>query len=314
MNILKSTPESIQSAAQLLREGHLIGVPTETVYGLAADATNDLAVAKIYETKGRPQFNPLIVHVAFLEQARQYVDFTPLAEKLAKAFWPGPLTLVLPRLKDANISHLVSAGLDTIAIRCPAHEVMSDLISACGRPLAAPSANPSGRISPTTAQHVYDGFSGMPEPKLILDGGACQVGLESTVVDATGSEAVILRPGGLSEETIATICSVSQAKAHDTISSPGMLAKHYSPKHKLRLNATQAEPGEALLAFGPHHMQAEYVLNLSPTMDLTKAAANLFSMLHQLDALDCSGIAVMEIPHTGLGIAINDRLNRAAED
>jgi L-threonylcarbamoyladenylate synthase len=314
MKMLLSTHETIQQAAALIQAGHLIGVPTETVYGLAADATNDLAVAKIFETKGRPQFNPLIVHVSCLEQARRYVEFTPLAEHLAQAFWPGPLTLVLRRSYAAGISQLVSAGLDTIAIRCPAHPVIRELIEAAGCPLAAPSANPSGRISPTTAQHVFDGFVGCEEPRLILDGGACAVGLESTVVDATGDAAVILRPGGLSAESIQVICSVVQADSQGEIASPGMLIKHYSPKHNIRLDAEEVLPGEVLLAFGPYMLSGgSKVLNLSPAGDLVEAAANLFSMLHQLDGLESDGIAVMTIPSKGLGVAINDRLKRAAE-
>lgn len=313
MNILLANHESIEQAALLIRKGRLVGVPTETVYGLAADAGNDVAVAQIYETKGRPQFNPLIVHVASLEQAREYVEFTPLAEALAKAFWPGPLTLVLPRRKEAAVSYLVSAGLDTIAIRCPDHPVMRKLIEVSGCPLAAPSANPSNRISPTRAQHVYEGFKGSREPAVILDGGPCLVGLESTVVDASGSSAVILRPGGLSREAIQVVCSVADAKLGGDIKSPGMLAKHYSPRHKMRLNVVDVKPGEALLAFGPDPLPGSLLsLNLSASGDLVEAAANLFSMLHQLDAIECEAIAVMEIPQSGLGVAINDRLVRAA--
>jgi L-threonylcarbamoyladenylate synthase len=314
MKILKSNRESIAQAAQLICDGHLVGVPTETVYGLAADATNDRAVALIYETKRRPCFNPLIVHVASLEQALLFVEFTPVAKLLAKAFWPGPLTLVLPQIKNSPISPLVSAGLDTIAIRFPNHEVMRALILAAGCPLAAPSANPSGRISPTQAQHVFEGFQGMDEPKLILDGGSCEVGLESTVVDGTGSEAVILRPGGLSIESIKPICPVHLSAGNGVITSPGMLEKHYAPQHKIRLNATNVRGSEVLLSFGPSFLEgAAYTLNLSPNADLVEAAANFFSMLHQLDGLSSSGIAVMPIPNEGLGAAINDRLRRAAQ-
>lgn len=315
MNICLSTIESIQQAAEFIRNGHLVATPTETVYGLAADACNDVAVARIYDTKGRPQFNPLIVHVASIEQAKEYVEFTPLADALTAAFWPGPLTLVLPRLQQASISHLVSAGLDTIAIRCPDHAVMRDLIKTSGRPLAAPSANPSGFISPTTAGHVYEGFRGLPEPKMILDGGPCRVGLESTVVDATGVEAVILRPGGLSMESLAAICPVKICEPDSHIKSPGMLAKHYSPRHKIRLNATELFPGEIQLTFGPKALDGDtFTLNLSPSGDLVEAAANLFSMLHQLDTINCTAIAITKIPETGLGIAINDRLKRAAAE
>lgn len=313
MKIISPTRESIKAAALLLQEGHLIGVPTETVYGLAADATNDVAVAKIYETKGRPQFNPLIVHVSSVEEARLYVEFTPVAELLAAAFWPGPLTLVLPRRRDAEVSYLVSAGLDTLAIRCPDHEVMRDLITATGHPLAAPSANPSGRISPTTAAHVYDGFKDMEEPVLILDGGSCEVGVESTVVDVTGSLAVVLRPGGLSMEDLGEVCSVVSCDENSDIKSPGMLIKHYSPQHKIRLNAEMVGAGEVLLAFGNNVLGGGlFTLNLSPSGNLVEAAANLFSMLHQLDAMECDGIAVMSVPEHGLGFAINDRLKRAA--
>ncbi len=271
MEVIIANSETIHKAAKLLQEGHLVGVTTETVYGLAADATNDRAVALIFETKGRPSFNPLIVHVSSLEQAKHYVQFTLLAERLAAAFWPGPLTLVLPRIPDSGISQLVGAGLNTIAVRCPAHPVIRELIEAAGHPLAAPSANPSGWMSPTTAQHVHDGFAQQTEPALILDGGSASVGLESTVVDARGETAIILRPGGLSLEALQTICPAEYVKEKSEISSPGMLAKHYSPKHKIRINATDVDPQEVLLEFGPDTPTgAHHTLNLSPTGDLEK--------------------------------------------
>lgn len=314
MEVVIANNQAIKTAADLLKDGHLVAVPTETVYGLAADAMNDRAVALIYETKGRPSFNPLIVHVADLEQAKDFVEFTPLAESLADVFWPGPLTMVLPRRPDSGLSHLVSAGLDTVAIRCPAHPVMHDLIKALGHPLAAPSANPSGRISPTSAGHVWEGFKGGREPFLILDGGVARVGLESTVVDAQGHEAVILRPGGLSLEDIQGVCPARYSSGGHDITSPGMLAKHYAPKHALRMNATALKPGELLLGFGPHLLPGgAFALNLSEAGDLVEAAGNLFGMLHELDGMECKGIAVMPIPETGLGVAINDRLKRAGE-
>tara|TARA_R110002072_G_scaffold217397_2_gene375137 strand:- start:613 stop:1608 length:996 start_codon:yes stop_codon:yes gene_type:complete len=308
-------PAAIARAAQVLKAGGLVAFPTETVYGLGADATNDAACAAIYAAKDRPEFNPLIVHVADADAAAGYAEITALGRMLMDAFWPGPLTVVLPRRADCRLSRLVSAGLDTVAIRAPDHPVGQALLRAGGLPIAAPSANRSGHMSPTRAAHVAASLPGPGRggPEIILDGGACPVGLESTVVDATGAQAVILRPGGLTREDIEAICGPT-AEAHEIgpggPRSPGMLARHYAPSKRLRLNARQAEPGEALLGFGPDAPAG--TMNLSPSGDTTEAAANLFAMLHDLDGGPAPAIAVMPIPERGLGRAINDRLIRAA--
>jgi len=305
-------------AAEVLRAGGLVAFPTETVYGLGADATDDRAVAAIYAAKGRPSFNPLIVHVLDAAAAAEYVTITPLARSLMGRFWPGPLSIVLPRTADCALSLLVSAGLPTAAVRAPAHPLARDLLAACGRPVAAPSANRSGAVSPTTAAHVAGSLPGPDAggPRVILDGGPCRMGLESTVVDATGDVPVILRPGGVTAEEIeAVVGSVREVTAAATgdegLASPGMLARHYAPGKRVRLNAQRAEGGEALLAFGPG--APADALNLSPSGDLTEAAANLFAMLHALDAGLAPAIAVMPVPERGLGRAINDRLRRAAQ-
>jgi L-threonylcarbamoyladenylate synthase len=308
-------PAAIDRAGRILRAGGLVAFPTETVYGLGADATNDAACAAIYAAKDRPDFNPLIVHVPDAEAAAEYVTVTPLGKKLMAAFWPGPLTLVLPRRADCRLSRLVSAGLDTAAVRAPDHPVGQALLRAGGLPVAAPSANRSGRMSPTRAAHVLTSLPGPDQggPEIILDGGACPVGLESTVVDATGDRAVILRPGGLAREDIEAVCGAvleSHEIGPDGPRSPGMLARHYAPSKRLRLNALSAEPGEALLGFGPD--APEQAMNLSAAGDTTEAAANLFAMLHDLDGGPDPAIAVMPIPDRGLGRAINDRLIRAA--
>ncbi|MBT3766867.1 MAG: threonylcarbamoyl-AMP synthase [Rhodospirillaceae bacterium] len=307
---LAATAEGIATAAELLRAGDLVSFPTETVYGLGADATNDHAVAAIFAAKDRPQFNPLIVHVADKAEAHRIVDFNPDADRLAEAFWPGALTLVLPRTKDCAVSLLVSAGLDTVAVRVPNHKTAQDLLRATDRPVAAPSANPSGQISPTTAAHVMDGLSG--RLAAILDGGNCTVGIESTVVDVSGPTPVLLRPGGISFEDLAkTLPSLETTSGSpDAPKSPGMMERHYAPNTPLRLNATKAENGEALLGFGPEASTTS--LNLSPSANLTEAAANLFAMMRELDESSAKGIAVMAIPEIGLGRAINDRLRRAA--
>jgi len=308
-------PAAIARAADVLRAGGLVAFPTETVYGLGADATNDPACAAIYAAKDRPEFNPLIVHVADAAAAAEYAEITPLGRRLMDAFWPGPLTLVLPRRTDCKLSRLVSAGLDTVAMRAPDHPVGQALLQASGLPIAAPSANRSGRMSPTQAAHVAASLPGPDQggPEIILDGGACPVGLESTVVDATGMRPVILRPGGLSRENIEAVCG-AVAEAHeigpDGPRSPGMLARHYAPSKRLRLNARKAEAGEVLLGFGPDAPEGS--LNLSAAGDTTEAAANLFAMLHDLDSGPAPAIAVMPIPDRGLGRAINDRLIRAA--
>ncbi len=303
-------------AAAVLKQGGLVAFPTETVYGLGGDATNDAACAAIYAAKDRPQFNPLIVHVLDATAAAEFAEITPLGQLLIDKFWPGPLTLVLPRKADCRLSMLVSAGLDTVAIRAPDHPVGRALLQASGLPIAAPSANRSGHISPTAAGHVARSLPGPDQggPEVILDGGSCGVGLESTVVDATGETAVILRPGGLSREDLESACGTPVAESHeigpDGPRSPGMLARHYAPGKPVRLNADAADAGEALLGFGPS--APDGCLNLSRRGDTTEAAANLFAMLHELDAGPAQAIAVMPIPDQGLGRAINDRLVRAA--
>jgi L-threonylcarbamoyladenylate synthase len=309
---------SIDEAARLIREGELVAFPTETVYGLGGDATNERAVAKIFEAKGRPQFNPLISHVLDAGGARRLVLWNEPADKLAARFWPGPLTLVLPRAKGSPIALLATAGLDTAAIRAPAHPMAQALIRAAGRPIAAPSANRSGAVSPTRAEHVAESLGG--RVKLILDGGPCEVGLESTVLDLTTAMPTLLRPGGATREAIeAVIGPVALSDAipsGDTArKSPGQLDSHYAPSRPVRLNATSVAGDEALLAFGPRPPAgARQLLNLSPEGSLTEAAANLFAHLRALDQPANTRIAVMPIPQTGLGLAINDRLRRAAAD
>ena len=301
--------DGVKTAAKVLRSGGLAAFPTETVYGLGADATNDTAVAKIYEAKGRPQFNPLIVHVADKEALRSLVEWSTLADALADAFWPGPLTFVLPRTGDCPVSLLASAGLDTLAVRVPSLDLARSLLRACRFPVAAPSANASGHISPTTADHVSREFGS--ELSVILDGGPSQIGLESTVIDLTTDKPVLLRPGGISRERLeSTVGKVGVATLETPLKSPGMLDRHYAPKTPLRLEAKAIEPGEVLLGFGPGTPGS--ALNLSVTGDLVEAAANLFAMLRDLEQAGPAGIAVMPIPKTGLGGAINDRLRRAA--
>lgn len=303
--IFPALPTSIDEAAAALIRGRLVAFPTETVYGLGADATDGEAVAAIFAAKGRPRFNPLIVHVADAPAAARQGMFNPLAEKLAAAFWPGPLTLVLPRRTDATVSLLVSAGLDSVALRVPAHPVAQALLAAVARPLAAPSANASGRITATSATHVAQELGGRVD--LILDGGATPLGLESTVIGFDGLQAVLLRPGAIPREDIEAVTGPLKT-AGGTIQSPGQLASHYAPAARLRLNATHIDPGEALLGFGD---VANAWLNLSHTGDLKEAAANLFAMLRDMDD-QVAAIAVSPIPQTGLGEAINDRLRRAA--
>jgi L-threonylcarbamoyladenylate synthase len=296
----------IARLADVLRAGDVVAFPTETVYGLGADATNPDAVLKIYETKGRPRFTPLIVHVADMEMARRLVEFTPLAERLS-ALWPGPLTLVLKRRPGSGLSDVVTAGLETVGIRIPDHPMALELIRAAGLPLAAPSANPSGRLSPTTAAQVDAGFGGRVP---VLDGGPSAAGVESTILAVDGDRVVRLRAGALPRSEIERIIGkrIEIAGKDAKITSPGMLASHYAPNAALRLDAASAEPGEALLGFGP---VAGAALNLSPAGDLREAARNLFSMLHQLDR-STNRIAVSPVPDEGLGEAINDRLRRAA--
>lgn len=307
-----ASADSIATAGDLLRTGRLVAFPTETVYGLGADATSDDAVAGIFAAKNRPTFNPLIVHVTDIEHARALVVFDPLAEKLAAAFWPGPLSLVLPRRTGCAVSLLASAGLDTIAVRVPAQPTARAILAAAGRPIAAPSANASGGISPTRADHVADSLGDAVD--LIVDDGACEVGIESTVLACLDGKVTLLRPGGLAVEDIeAVVGAVGIATGDaDQPASPGMLASHYAPDAALRLNATAPSPGEGLLSFGPSAgAERELERNLSPGGDMREAAANLFAMLRDLDRV-CDRIAVAPIPETGLGRAINDRLARAA--
>ncbi|MGO1121045.1 L-threonylcarbamoyladenylate synthase [Rhodovibrionaceae bacterium A322] len=316
-----STAESQQKAAELLQAGELVAFATETVYGLGADACSDQAVAKIFAAKNRPSFNPLISHVADLEAAEQLVVFDERSRAVAEAFWPGPLTLVLPRREDSPVSLLCSAGLDSLAIRLPAKDSARAMLRAFGGPVAAPSANRSGRVSPTTAAHVMSELSG--RVALILDDGPCAVGLESTVLSLAGEEPLLLRPGGLSAEAIEEQLGrpLALAQADTPLASPGMLASHYAPGLPVRLDAGLPALSEAYLAFGPLTPEQEQALsalptsawrNLSPTGDLEEAAANLFASLRLLDLPDRSCLAVAPIPEVGLGVAINDRLRRAA--
>lgn len=306
-SVLLPDRAGIFRAAETLSAGGLVALPTETVYGLGADARNDRAVARIFEAKGRPHFNPLIVHVGSADVARRYVEWTDAAQKLANAFWPGALTLVLPIRADAGLSPLVTAELPTLAVRVPAHPVAQSLLDAFDGPVAAPSANPSGKISPTTAQHVIDGLSGRIE--CILDGGPCPVGVESTIIGLSGTP-TLLRPGGVASEDIEAVLGVSLARRNqaDPLTAPGQMLSHYAPGARVRLNATDIDEDELLLGFGP----VDCALNLSQSGDLVEAAANLFHHLHALDAMGPKGIAVSPIPQTGLGAAINDRLSRAA--
>lgn len=312
---LSDGPRGLRAAAALLAAGELVAFPTETVYGLGADARRDRAVAAIYAAKGRPSHNPLIVHVADLAAAEALAEFSPEARALAEAFWPGPLTLVLPRRPEARLADPVAAGLPTVALRVPAHPLARRLMAAFGGPLAAPSANPSGGVSPTTAAHVREGLSG--RIAAVLDGGACPVGLESTILGFAPQGPVLLRPGGLAAETIEAALGRPLALRDETgaITAPGQLASHYAPRAGLRLNAAIPEAGEAWLGFGPDPAEAQGLkesLNLSPTGDLPEAAARLFAHLRALDAGGAARIAVAAIPETGLGRALNDRLRRAA--
>lgn len=320
----KMDPNALDIAATLLQEGQLVAIPTETVYGLAANATDSAAVARIYATKQRPQFNPLIVHVSGLEQAEQIAEFSETARALAEAFWPGPLTMVLPRKKTglgAKISDLVTAGLDTIALRMPAHPVAQALLSRLDFPLAAPSANPSGQISPTAANHVVEDLG--DKISLVLDGSATAVGIESTILDlTTETSPKILRPGILTLNDFKKHLKVHQntpkspqkiSKNPETISAPGQLKSHYAPSIPLRMNVTNPLDSEAYLGFGSGEFVRQPDLNLSPSGSLSEAATNLFLFMRKLDNSSAySGIAVAPIPDEGLGLAINDRLTRAS--
>ena len=317
--ILPAGEAAVREAARLLARGGLVAFPTETVYGLGADATNAAAIARLYQAKGRPAFNPLISHVGDLEAARRIGRFNETAALLAQAFWPGPLTLVLPKAAGCAVADLATAGLETIAIRVPAHPAASAILRAFGGPVVAPSANLSGHVSPTSAAHVRGDLEGLID--LIVDGGAVEVGVESTIVGCF-EHPVLLRPGGVPREAIERVLGQALVQLPKDAESdcgqplaPGMLTSHYAPRTRVRLNASTVAPGEALLAFGPPAEGADRaacVMNLSARGDLNEAAANLFGYLRALDARQAAAIAVMPIPNEGLGEAINDRLRRAA--
>jgi L-threonylcarbamoyladenylate synthase len=301
---------TISKAATLLREGRLVAIPTETVYGLGADATNDAAVARIFEAKQRPQFNPLISHVADIEAAFRLGEFSKEAEKLAAAIWPGPLTIIVERRKDCPVSLLCSAGLSTLALRVPNHPLALDVLREVALPIAAPSANRSGKMSPTTAAHVRASLEGSVD--LILDGGPCAVGVESTVVRFMEDGPYLLRSGGASREVLESVLGrrVMDPTRYDTeLHSPGMLESHYAPQAEMRLNAAAPELEEMFIGFGDYQHGP---WTLSHTGNLQEAAANLFKVLHYVDDSSPQRIAVAPIPMTGLGEAINDRLRRAA--
>jgi L-threonylcarbamoyladenylate synthase len=318
--ILPAGEAAVAAAARVLGQGGLVAFPTETVYGLGADAANPAAIARLYQAKGRPAFNPLIAHVGELDAARQIARFDAAALKLAEAFWPGPLTLVLPRTAECAVADLATAGLDTVAVRIPAHGIARAILRAFGGPVVAPSANLSGHVSPTHAAHVADDLAGRID--LIIDGGAVAVGVESTIIGCFEAP-MLLRPGGLPRAEIERVLGRALTQPPEEADgdsgqplAPGMLASHYAPRTKVRLNAMRLEPGEALLAFGSHAVSgidaAAVVMNLSPRSDLAEAAAHLFGYLRALDSQGARAIAVMPIPNHGLGEAINDRLRRAA--
>ena len=309
-NVKPANAETIAEGARILRAGGLVAFPTETVYGLGANALADRAVAEIFAVKERPRFNPLIVHVARREDAEALVAFDGRARKLTEKFWPGALTLVLPRAKDCPVSLLASAGLDTLAVRVPSHKIARALLDAARVPIAAPSANRSGEVSPTTAGHVAESLG--DRVQLILDGGPCTLGLESTIVGLFEKTPLLLRPGAIAREDVEAVIGPLGSGAEGAARAPGMLESHYAPAKPLRLNARDVRAGEALLAFGPYVPQARITHNLSARGDLTEAAANFFAMLRALDRSEAGVIAVMPIPETGLGEAINDRLRRAA--
>ena len=304
---LGSSQHDIEKAAEILAKGGLVAFPTETVFGLGADASDDFAVAKIYEAKGRPSFNPLIVHVSDVGMAKRLVEWNDQADHLARAFWPGPLTLVLPMRTDAGVSKLVSAGLPTVAIRIPRHPIAQSMLRAFGGPVAAPSANLSGKISPTRADHVLNGLDGRIDA--IITQGHSENGVESTILHFDPNP-TILRPGTITAADISSVLGqpVARLEHADNIIAPGQMTSHYAPRAAVRLNAKDWHAGEKRLGFG----DVTCDLNLSPTGDLVEAAANLFAMLHQIDDMDGDRIAVSPIPNHGIGIAINDRLSRAA--
>jgi L-threonylcarbamoyladenylate synthase len=325
--ISPATQAAIAEAVAILKEGGLVAFPTETVYGLGADATSEAAVARIFAAKGRPAVNPLIVHVTDWKMVADYAETDPRAKLLAASFWPGPLSIILKRKKNANLAQTVSAGLETVALRAPAHPVAQQLIAALGRPIAAPSANRSGTLSPTAPLHVEKSLGSAVD--MILAGGKCAIGLESTVIDMTVEMPVVLRAGFILPETIADVLGEDVATAYESVTaetdaaqpSPGQLLRHYAPETPLRLKAVDVTEGEALLAFGSVRFMGlrgkgriaeKDIFNLSENGDLNEAAANLFAMLHEIDQKGYKGIAVMDIPAAGLGIAVNDRLKRAA--
>jgi L-threonylcarbamoyladenylate synthase len=310
-HIEAATERAIAEAARLLRQGRLVAFPTETVYGLGASALDDAAIASVFAAKERPRFNPLIVHVSSRAEAEEHGFFTPQARELADAFWPGGLTLVLPRRDSSRLSLLVSAGLDTVAIRAPNHPIARALLSAAGVPIAAPSANRAGAVSPTTATHVVRELQGRVD--MVLDAGPSPIGIESSVIGFDGARPVLLRPGAITREAIGAVVGRLDEPAKGDVRAPGMLASHYAPRAQLRLDVDDVRAGEALLAFGPNvPASSDPICNLSPRGDLSEAAANLFSMLRQLDQSGATTIAVMRVPEDGLGEAINDRLRRAA--
>ncbi|UXM94520.1 L-threonylcarbamoyladenylate synthase [Bartonella sp. HY329] len=313
--IVSASPTIINQVVAHLREGKLAALPTETVYGLAADATNGEAVAEIFATKGRPHFNPLIAHVASMDMAARYVEIDQISAKLMQEFWPGPLTLVLPLRKNNNIHPLATAGLPTLALRNP-KGIFADIVQALDRPIVAPSANRSGRISPTSAIAVENDFQGgLP---LIVDAGACEVGVESTIIKVDGDDVYLLRPGGLEREAIEAIIKrpLKQLDHGAAIEAPGMMKSHYAPNATMRLNVDEVIEGEALLHFGDTAIKgqakAKAILNLSESGNLKEAAVHLFDYMQRLDLVGASSIAVAPIPLISLGEAINDRLNRAA--
>lgn len=314
---LGTTPTELAEAGRLLAEGALVAFPTETVYGLGADATDARAIARLYAAKGRPSFNPLIAHVATLQEAEALADLPPLARKLAEAFWPGPITLVVPVPPDCPVCELARAGLPSLAIRVPDHPVARAVLAAAGRPIAAPSANRSGHVSPSEAAHVESDLDGIIDA--IVDGGPCPIGLESTILGCLDGKVTLLRPGGLARERIEEVLGLRLESAGENDAeaplAPGRLSSHYAPAHQLRLDATSVRSGEACLAFGPElppGAAPERTLNLSPRGDMAEAAANLYGYLRRLDGLQIDDIAVAPIPADGLGEAIRDRLARAA--
>jgi L-threonylcarbamoyladenylate synthase len=309
MQVAPASAASIAQAAALLREGGLVGMPTETVYGLAGDAANPAAIAAIFATKGRPHFNPLIAHVPEAAAAAREAVFPPDALRLAEAFWPGPLTLVLPRAPGGKVCDLACAGLSTIAVRAPAHPVAQALLAALGRPIAAPSANPSGRISPTTAQHLHD--DALPGLSLVLDAGPCSLGLESTIVALLPDQpARLLREGAILRAALEALIGPLERPQHPTITAPGMLDSHYAPRSALLLNAREPRDRTVFIGFGLTSPPG--ALTLSARGDLVEAAARLYAILREADAMGAEAIAVAPIPDVGLGAAINDRLRRAA--